>query len=122
MCKMYCLYVVIVCLRANYVITSLVCFLGNVLNPDWLSLLIEPRFHGTLSGLFTRAIVLLKKCDSIWPLLDPLSLSTDLQDIHRRFVLNGVIFPQVFIDALKTGESSVVTDQGCIIAVTGLIK
>ncbi|XP_016142052.1 uncharacterized protein [Sinocyclocheilus grahami] len=79
--------------------------LGDVLNPDWLSLLIEPRFHGALSGLFTRVIVLLqllKKCDSIRPLLDPLNLSTDLQDIHRRFVLNGVFLPQVFIDALRT--------------------
>ncbi|XP_056119769.1 thyroid adenoma-associated protein homolog isoform X2 [Rhinichthys klamathensis goyatoka] len=79
--------------------------LGNVLNPDWLSLLIDPRFHGALYGLFSRAIVLLqllKKCDSIRPLLDPLSLSTDLQDIQRRFVLNGVFLPQVFIDALRT--------------------
>ncbi|XP_067262845.1 tRNA (32-2'-O)-methyltransferase regulator THADA isoform X2 [Chanodichthys erythropterus] len=77
--------------------------LGNVLNPDWLSLLIDPRFHGALYGLFTRAIILLqlfKKCDSIRPLLDPLSLSTDLQDIQRRFVLNGVFLPQVFTDAL----------------------
>ncbi|KAK7164223.1 hypothetical protein R3I94_002828 [Phoxinus phoxinus] len=79
--------------------------LGNVLNPDWLSLLIDPRFHGALYGLFSRAIVLLqllKKCDSTRPLLDPLSLSTDLQDIQRRFVLNGVFLPQVFIDSLRT--------------------
>ncbi|KTG32675.1 hypothetical protein cypCar_00004024 [Cyprinus carpio] len=79
--------------------------LGDVLNPDWLSLLIEPRFHGALSGLFTRAIVLLqllKECDSIRPLLDPLSSSKNLQDIHRRFVLSGLFLPQVFIDALHT--------------------
>ncbi|XP_073696191.1 tRNA (32-2'-O)-methyltransferase regulator THADA [Garra rufa] len=79
--------------------------LGDVLNPDWLSLLIDPHFHGALSGLFTRAIVLLqllKECDSIRPLLDPLSLSTDLHDIHKRFVLNGVFLPQVFTDALRT--------------------
>ncbi|XP_043096293.1 thyroid adenoma-associated protein homolog isoform X2 [Puntigrus tetrazona] len=79
--------------------------LGDVLNPDWLSLLIEPHFHGALSGLFTRAIILLqllKECDSIRPLLDPLSLSTTLQEIHRRFVLNGLFLPQVFIDALRT--------------------
>ncbi|XP_039515699.1 thyroid adenoma-associated protein homolog isoform X2 [Pimephales promelas] len=79
--------------------------LGNVLNPDWLSLLIDPRFHGALYGLFSRAIVLLqllKKCDSLRPLLDPLSLSTDLQDVQRRFVLNGVFLPQVFIDGLRT--------------------
>lgn len=91
--------------HVNYVIMSLICSLGNVLNPDWLILLIDPRFHGALYGLFSRAIVLLqllKKCDSIRPLLDPLSLSTDLQDIQRRFVLNGVFLPQVFIDALRT--------------------
>uniref|UniRef100_A0A671R447 Thyroid adenoma-associated protein homolog n=1 Tax=Sinocyclocheilus anshuiensis TaxID=1608454 RepID=A0A671R447_9TELE len=79
--------------------------LGDVPNPDWLSLLIEPRFHGALSGLFTRAIVLLqllKECDSIRPLLDPLSSSKNLQDIHRRFVVNGLVLPQVFIDALRT--------------------
>ncbi|XP_016143827.1 uncharacterized protein [Sinocyclocheilus grahami] len=79
--------------------------LGDVLNPDWLSLLIEPRFHGALSGLFTRVIVLLqllKECDSIRPLLDPFSSSKNLQDIHRRFVLNGLFLPQVFIDALRT--------------------
>ncbi|XP_056313525.1 thyroid adenoma-associated protein homolog [Danio aesculapii] len=79
--------------------------LGDVLNPDWLSLLIEPHFYGALAGLFTRAIVLLQMlndCDSIRPLLDPLSLSSDLQDIHKRFVLNGVFLPQVFIDALRT--------------------
>ncbi|XP_067295364.1 tRNA (32-2'-O)-methyltransferase regulator THADA isoform X2 [Pseudorasbora parva] len=79
--------------------------LGDVLNPDWLCLLINPGFHGAIYGLFTRAIVLLhllKTCDSIRPLLDPLSLSTDLQDVQRRFVLNGVFLPQVFIDALRT--------------------
>ncbi|XP_059407167.1 thyroid adenoma-associated protein homolog isoform X2 [Carassius carassius] len=79
--------------------------LGDILNPDSLSFLIEPRFHGALSGLFTRVIVLLqlrKECDSIRPLLDPLSSSKNLQDIHRQFVLNGLFLPQVFIDALNT--------------------
>lgn len=96
--------------------------LGDILNPDSLSFLIEPRFHGALSGLFTRAIVLLqlcKECDSLRPLLDPLSSSKNLQDIHRQFVLNGLFLPQVFIDALNTDESRPVTDQACIIAVTG---
>lgn len=107
---------------ANYVIISLICCLGDILNPDSLSFLIEPRFHGALSGLFTRAIVLLqlcKECDSLRPLLDPLSSSKNLQDIHRQFVLNGLFLPQVFIDALNTDESRPVTDQACIIAVTG---
>ncbi|XP_026068454.1 thyroid adenoma-associated protein homolog [Carassius auratus] len=79
--------------------------LGDILNPDSLSFLIEPRFHGALSGLFTRAIVLLqlcKECDSLRPLLDPLSSSKNLQDIHRQFVLNGLFLPQVFIDAVNT--------------------
>lgn len=78
--------------------------LGDVLNPDWLSLLTEPRFHGALSGLFTTATVLLqllKECDNIQPLLDPLSLSTDLQDIYSRFIQNGALFSQAFIDALN---------------------
>ncbi|XP_051979593.1 thyroid adenoma-associated protein homolog [Xyrauchen texanus] len=78
--------------------------LGDVLNPDWLSLLTEPRFHGALSGLLTRATVLLqllRECDTIQPLLDPLNLSTDLHHIHRQFVLNGVFLSQAFIDALS---------------------
>lgn len=91
-----------------------VCCLGDVLNPDWLSLLTEPRFHAALSGLFTRAIVLLqllKECDNIRPLLDPMSLSTDLQDINERFVHNGVLFSQAFVDALNLTQQSL-KEQG----------
>lgn len=80
------------------------CLLGDVLNPDWLSLLTEPHFHGALSGLFTRASVLLqvlKECDNVRPSFDPSSLSTDLQDIYRRYLQNGALFSQAFIDALN---------------------
>ncbi|XP_065106767.2 tRNA (32-2'-O)-methyltransferase regulator THADA isoform X2 [Paramisgurnus dabryanus] len=76
----------------------------DVLNPDWLSLLTEPRFHGALSGLFARATVLLqllKECDTLRPLLDPLILSADLQSIYGRFIPNGAVFSQAF-DVLKT--------------------
>ncbi|XP_056602907.1 thyroid adenoma-associated protein homolog [Triplophysa dalaica] len=88
--------------------------LGDVLNPDWLSLLTEPRFHAALSGLFTKAIVLLqllKECDNIRPLLDPMSLSTDIQDINERFVHKGVLFSQAFVDALNLTQQSL-KEQG----------
>ncbi|TRY71307.1 hypothetical protein DNTS_002247 [Danionella cerebrum] len=81
---------------------------GDAVNTDWLRLLVEPRFHSAVAGLFTRAIVLLQllaECESIRHLLNPESLSADLQDLHKWFVLRGVFLPQGFVDALGKANS-----------------
>ncbi|KAL7836832.1 hypothetical protein AOLI_G00281160 [Acnodon oligacanthus] len=74
--------------------------LGDTLDPDWLSVLMEPRFHGALSGLYTRAALLLqllRVSDNLQPLLNPLTLAQDLLDSHTRLSLHGVFLSSTFI-------------------------
>ncbi|XP_017580907.2 thyroid adenoma-associated protein homolog isoform X1 [Pygocentrus nattereri] len=74
--------------------------LGETLDPDWLSLLMEPRFHGALCGLYTRAALLLqllRVSDNFQPLLDPSTLAQDLLDSHKRLSLHGVFLSNTFI-------------------------
>ena len=83
---------------------SLVCHLGDTLDPDWLSVLMEPRFHGALCGLYARAVLLLQLLgvsDNLRPLLDPLTLAQDLLDLHKRLSLHGVFLPDTFVQSLS---------------------
>ncbi|KAI4884419.1 hypothetical protein NFI96_026372 [Prochilodus magdalenae] len=78
--------------------------LGDTLDPDWLSVLMEPRFHGALCGLYARAVLLLQLLgvsDNLRPLLDPLTLAQDLLDLHKRLSLHGVFLSDTFVQSLS---------------------
>lgn len=69
---------------------------AEALTPTWLALLMDPSFHSTLCGLFTRAaflLRLLKTLEDVGHLCDPSSLHEDLQEIFSLLVQNGVYFP-----------------------------
>ncbi|XP_015461736.3 thyroid adenoma-associated protein homolog [Astyanax mexicanus] len=79
--------------------------IGGNLGPDWLSLLMEPRFHSTLCGLFSRAaflLQLLRVSDKLGPLLDLSTLSQDLLDSHAQLSVHGVFISSVFIQSVRT--------------------
>ncbi|XP_056135401.1 thyroid adenoma-associated protein homolog [Lampris incognitus] len=76
---------------------------GETLNPTWLSLLMNSRFHGTLCGLFTTATLLLqllKISDDLRALYDPSSLQQNLLDVFSLLGQNGVQFPSTFTAAV----------------------
>lgn len=69
---------------------------AETLTPAWLALLMDPRFHSTLCGLFTRAaflLQLLETSDDVRHLCDPSSLCTSLQDVCNLLSQSGVHFP-----------------------------
>ncbi|XP_047675030.1 thyroid adenoma-associated protein homolog isoform X1 [Tachysurus fulvidraco] len=79
--------------------------LGDSLDPEWLSVLMEPRFHSTLCGLYTKAAFLLHLqsfSNKTLPLSDPSVLVKDLLDLHTFLSLHGVYIPVCFIDAVRT--------------------
>ncbi|XP_060763342.1 tRNA (32-2'-O)-methyltransferase regulator THADA isoform X2 [Neoarius graeffei] len=78
---------------------------GDTLDPDWLSVLMEPRFHGALCGLYAKAAFLLQMhsvSNKPRPLVDPSVLVQDLLDLHKRLSLHGVYIPDGFINAIRT--------------------
>lgn len=83
------------------------CFLNLSLAESftntWLSLLLEPRFHSTLCGLFSKAaflLRLLKNSNNAQSFCDPSSLHKSLQEVLFRLSQNGVYFPTVITAAL----------------------
>ncbi|XP_030000291.1 thyroid adenoma-associated protein homolog [Sphaeramia orbicularis] len=69
----------------------------------WVSLLMHPRFHSTLCGLFARAaflLRLLKTSDDMQHLCDPSSFHNSVQDICAQFSQNGVHFPSALTPAV----------------------
>lgn len=79
------------------------CRLGEVLDPDWLSVLMESRFHGAICGLYVKAAFLLQMLsisNKPRPLDDPSVVAQDLLDLHRRLRLHGVYIPDSFINAI----------------------
>ncbi|XP_034398095.1 thyroid adenoma-associated protein homolog isoform X2 [Cyclopterus lumpus] len=79
---------------------------AETLTTAWLALLVDPRFHGTLCGLFTRAAFLLRlsnTSDDVRRLCDPSALHASLQDICRLLGLSGVHFPSA-VTAAVAGE------------------
>ncbi|XP_076007130.1 tRNA (32-2'-O)-methyltransferase regulator THADA-like [Genypterus blacodes] len=75
---------------------------GEVLTPVWLALLMDPRFHSTLCGLFTRAALLLRlvKTSDTHALCDPIALHKNMLDTFRVFGQNGVHFPPALTAAV----------------------
>lgn len=79
--------------------------LGDTLDPEWLSVLMEPRFHGALCGLYAKAAFLLQfqnVSKKARPLVDPSFLAQDLLDLHTWLSLRGVYIPDSFINAVGT--------------------
>ncbi|KAM9447169.1 tRNA (32-2'-O)-methyltransferase regulator THADA isoform 2-T2 [Clarias gariepinus] len=82
--------------------------LGETLDSDWLSVLMEPRFHGALCGLYARAAFLLQiisVCNKPRPPVDPSVLAQDLLDLHKRLGLGGVHIADSFLNAIKNKTS-----------------
>lgn len=91
----------IYCLDLSHVLHCL----GDTLDPDWLSVLMEPRFHGALCGLYAKAAFLLQFKNiskKARPLVEPSFLAQDLLDLHTWLSLRGVIIPDSFINAVRT--------------------
>lgn len=81
------------------------CRLGDALDPDWLSVLMEPRFHGAICGLYAKAAFLLHMhsvSNKPRPLGDPSVSAQELLDLHERLRLHGVYIPDSFINAFQT--------------------
>ncbi|XP_078106846.1 tRNA (32-2'-O)-methyltransferase regulator THADA [Sander vitreus] len=79
---------------------------AETLTTAWLALLMDPRFHGTLCGLFTRAaflLRLLKTSDDVRDLCDPSALHMSLQEVCNLLSPNGVHFPSA-VTAAVAGE------------------
>lgn len=77
--------------------------LGETLTPAWLALLMDPRLHSTLCGLFTMAAFLLrlfKTSEDVRHLCDPLFLQTSLQEVCGLLSRNGVHVPSVLTAAV----------------------
>ncbi|XP_041793146.1 thyroid adenoma-associated protein homolog isoform X2 [Chelmon rostratus] len=73
------------------------------LTPAWLALLVDPRLHSTLCGLFTRAaflLWLLKTSDDVRHLCDPSSLHVSLREVCSLLSQNGVHFPSTLAAAV----------------------
>ncbi|TDH12887.1 hypothetical protein EPR50_G00050690 [Perca flavescens] len=79
---------------------------AETLTTAWLALLVDPRFHGTLCSLFTRAaflLRLLKTSDDVRHLYDPSALHMTLQEVCSLLSPNGVHFPSA-VTAAVAGE------------------
>lgn len=77
--------------------------LAATLTPAWLALLVDPRLHSTLCGLFTRAaflLWLLKTSDDVRHLCDPSSLHASLREVCSLLSQNGVHFPSTLAAAV----------------------
>lgn len=84
---------------------SPLCRLGDTLDPGWLSVLMEPRFHAALCGLYAKAAFLLqmqRASKKPRPLVDPSVLAQDMLDLHTWLSLRGVYIPDSFISAVRT--------------------
>uniref|UniRef100_A0A7N8YBI2 Si:ch211-225b11.4 n=1 Tax=Mastacembelus armatus TaxID=205130 RepID=A0A7N8YBI2_9TELE len=69
---------------------------AETLTPVWLALLMDPCFHSTLCGLFTRAAFLLRLLQTSGDVrhdCDPPSLRMALQEVCSLLSQNGVHFP-----------------------------
>ncbi|XP_067376091.1 tRNA (32-2'-O)-methyltransferase regulator THADA isoform X2 [Channa argus] len=66
------------------------------LTPNWLTLLMDPRFHSTMCGVVTRSsflLQLLKTSEDVGHICDPLSLHKALQEVCSLLIQSGVHFP-----------------------------
>ncbi|XP_012718940.2 thyroid adenoma-associated protein homolog [Fundulus heteroclitus] len=80
---------------------------AETLTSAWLALLVDPRFHSAVCGLFTRAaflLHLLKTSASLRHLCHPVSLQTRLQAVCSLLNQNGLNFPPALTAAVAAGE------------------
>ncbi|KAA8592239.1 hypothetical protein FQN60_017694 [Etheostoma spectabile] len=78
---------------------------AETLTMAWLALLMDPRFHSTLCGLFTMGAFLLRllKTTDVQHLCDPSALHMSLQEVCSLLSPNGVHFPSA-VTAAVAGE------------------
>ncbi|CAG5923171.1 unnamed protein product [Menidia menidia] len=79
---------------------------AEALTPSWLALLMDPRLHSTLCGLFTRAALLLRLLQTsahVPHICDVSSLPASLREVCGLLSQNGVHFPAALI-AAAVGE------------------
>ncbi|KAM6964965.1 tRNA (32-2'-O)-methyltransferase regulator THADA [Aplochiton taeniatus] len=75
----------------------------ETLNPAWLALIVDSRFHGALCAVFTRAALLLRVLhvsDALRRHCDPVTVRADAQEVYRLLARNGVHFPSTFPAAI----------------------
>lgn len=63
----------------------------------------DPQFHGTLCGLFTRAAILLRLSNTsehVRHLCDPSALHAGVREAGRLLRLNGIHFPSAVTAAV----------------------
>uniref|UniRef100_A0A3B3V5H6 Si:ch211-225b11.4 n=1 Tax=Poecilia latipinna TaxID=48699 RepID=A0A3B3V5H6_9TELE len=80
---------------------------AETLTPSWLALLVDPRFHFALWGLFARAVFLLHLLKtSACPQrhCDPLSVQMRLQTVCTLLTQNGVHFTPALTAAVSVEE------------------
>ncbi|KAL6114197.1 uncharacterized protein ACO6RY_05021 [Pungitius sinensis] len=79
---------------------------AETLTPAWLAQLMDPQFHGTLCGLFTRAALLLRlsnTSDDVRHLGDPSALHAGAREACRLLGLNGIHLPSAVTAAVAAG-------------------
>lgn len=76
---------------------------AQTLTPTWLSLLVDPRLHSTLCGLFSRAaflLRLLKTSDDVRHLCEFSALHEAVREVCSLLSQKGVHFPSALTAAL----------------------
>ncbi|MFT7808492.1 thyroid adenoma-associated protein homolog [Arapaima gigas] len=93
--------------------------LCRTLNPgdssSWLNLLIEPRFHWALCGLFTRAVFLLRLLENMKDLTTPCdqqALCADVQVAQKLLSSNGVLLPSAIAAAINSEQPPLFEKSG----------
>lgn len=83
-------------------------FLAETLSPSWLALLVDPRFHCALRGLFARAVFLLhllKTSACTQHHCDPLTMQMRLQTLCTLLTQNGVHFTPALTATVSAEEA-----------------
>ncbi|XP_034026181.1 thyroid adenoma-associated protein homolog [Thalassophryne amazonica] len=81
----------------------------------WTAVLVDPRFHIALCGLFTRAAFLLRllqTADDVGPLCDPSTLHQSLLEVFSLLCQSGVHLPSAFT-ATVTWKGAIMADREC---------
>uniref|UniRef100_A0A3B5MH56 Si:ch211-225b11.4 n=1 Tax=Xiphophorus couchianus TaxID=32473 RepID=A0A3B5MH56_9TELE len=81
---------------------------AETLSPSWLALLVDPRFHCALRGLFARAVFLLhllKTSACTQHHCDPLSMQMRLQTVCTLLTQNGVHFTPALTATVSAEEA-----------------
>lgn len=88
---------------ARFTLSLFILSPAETLTPAWLALLVDPRLHSTMCGLFARSaflLQLLKTSADVRHLCDPLSLRTRLHEVCSLLSQNGVHLPSALTAAV----------------------